>query len=74
MRIPKAMVDALGMQAGSELTIEMSSEGAHITIRPARDERPIRGRYRIEDLVAASSAESLGGEVEWGDPQGKEAW
>jgi len=74
VRIPKAIVDSLGMEVGSELTIELSADRSQITITPTRDARPVRGRHRIEDLVASSSPEAFDGEYDWGEPQGKEVW
>lgn len=74
IRIPKSMVDALGVGIGSELVVEMSGDRPGITITPATDSRPVRGRHRIEDLIAASSPDAIDGEYDWGGPQGKEAW
>lgn len=74
VRIPKDIVKSLGMRIGSELTIELSSDHSQITIRPAKDVRPVRGRHRIENLVASSSPDAFEGEHEWGEPRGKEAW
>ena len=74
VRIPKAIVESLGMQIGSELSIELSGDRSQITITPARDTRPVRGRHRIEDLVASSSPDAFDGEYDWGERQGKEVW
>ncbi len=74
IRIPKVLVETLGMEIGSELTIELSSDRSRITISPVEDSRPVRGRHRIEDLVAPSSPDAFEGEPGWGEPQGKEAW
>lgn len=74
VRIPKAMIESLGMEIGSELTIRLSSDGTRITITPARDGRPLRGRHRIEDLVASSSPDAFEGEFDWGEPRGGEVW
>lgn len=74
IRIPKKIVDLLGMEVGSELTIELSDDRTRITVTPTRDSRPVRGRHRIEDLVASSSPDAFSGEEGWDGPQGKEAW
>ncbi len=34
----------------------------------------IRGRYRIEDLVAKMPKDQEPCEVDWGDPEGQEVW
>ncbi len=74
IRIPKSMVEKLGLDLGSEVEVEVSSGHNHITVTPAKDVRPIRGRHRIEDLIAASSASAFDGGYDWGSPQGKEVW
>jgi len=74
IRIPKSIVDSLGMDVGSEVVVEMSEDRAQITITPATDSRPVRGRHRIEDLIASSSPSAFDGEFDWGSPQGKEVW
>lgn len=74
VRIPKAIIESLGMEIGSKLTIELTADRSQITITPARDARPVRGRHRIEDLVASSSPGAFKGEYGWGEAQGKEVW
>ena len=74
IRIPKKYVDTLGMEIGAELTVELSSDQSEIKIKPVVDNRPIRGRHKIEDLLAESSPDAFEGEVDFGVPQGKEVW
>lgn len=74
VRIPKDIVESLGMRIGSELTIELSGDRSQITITPTRDARPVRGRHRIEDIVASSSPDAFDGEYDWGESHGKEVW
>lgn len=74
IRIPKSIVDTLGLELGSEVVVEISQDHRRITVTPAEDSRPIRGRYRIEDLIASSSPSAFEGEFDWGSPQGKEVW
>jgi len=74
VRIPKNLVETLGLKIGSDLSIELSEDGSHIAILPVQDERPVRRRHRIEDLVAASSPDAFKGEVGWGESQGREVW
>jgi antitoxin MazE len=72
VRLPKTLLEALGIGVGAQVSIELSQDGRRITITPVTDSRPIRGRYRIEDLVAEPTERVL--EVQWGTPQGEEAW
>lgn len=74
IRLPKAVIARAGLTIGSEVEIELSENAMEITIRPARPSRPMRGRYRIEDLVARIPPDSAPGEVDWGDPRGEETW
>ncbi|MEX1117572.1 MAG: AbrB/MazE/SpoVT family DNA-binding domain-containing protein, partial [Terrimicrobiaceae bacterium] len=74
VRIPKAIVESLGMEIGSEVLIELSGDRSKITITPARDERPVRARHRIEDLVASSPPDAFAVEYPWGEPHGTEEW
>jgi len=67
-------VESLGMEIGAELTVELASDQSVITIKTAKDTRPIRARHKIEDLLAESSPDAFQGGVEWGTPQGKEVW
>jgi antitoxin MazE len=74
VRIPKAIVESLGMDIGSPLTVELSGDRLRITITPTGDDRPVRGRHRIEDLLASSDRNAFDGKEAWGEAQGKEAW
>lgn len=48
------------------MIVEISKDSSQITITPTAVSRPIRGRHRIEDLIAASSPKAFGGEDNWG--------
>jgi len=74
IRIPKTFLQTLGMEVGTELTLELADDNSTLIIKPAKDRRPVRGRHRIEDLVAASAPNAFEGEFDWGRPQGKEVW
>ncbi|MCF6313483.1 MAG: AbrB/MazE/SpoVT family DNA-binding domain-containing protein [Verrucomicrobiales bacterium] len=74
IRIPKRIVETLGMAIGSELVVELSADQSLITVIPTRDSRPVRGRHRIEDLVASSTPDAFESEYDWGEPQGREVW
>jgi antitoxin MazE len=74
IRIPKQLVDEIGVGVGSELRIRLSEDREGITIAPLRDSRPVRGRHRIEDLIAASRSDSFEGREHWKQSQGKEVW
>jgi len=74
VRIPKQLVERIGVHIGSEVLISLSDDQSTITIAPVQDSRPVRGRYRIEDLIAASQVDSFDGKEFWNSSQGKEVW
>lgn len=74
VRIPKQLVERLGVVIGGEVLISLSDDQSVITIAPVQDSRPVRGRHRIEDLIAASQTDSFDGREFWNSPQGKEVW
>lgn len=74
VRIPKQLVERVGIAIGNEVVISLSDDKSTIIITPARDTRPVRGRYRIETLVAESRSDAFDGKEVWTDSQGKEVW
>jgi antitoxin MazE len=74
VRVPKVILDTIGLKVGAEIEIELSDDSSVITIRPSVPSRPVRGRYRIEDLVAGIPRDGENEEISWGEPQGKEVW
>ena len=67
-------MDGLGVKVGTPVMVELSTDRTRITITPTTELRPLRGRYRIEDLIAGSDPKAFRGEHDWGGAQGKEAW
>jgi antitoxin MazE len=74
VRIPKQLVERIGVDIGSKVIISLNANQSTITIAPVRDTRPVRGRHRIEDLIAASQTDSFDGSEFWRNPEGREAW
>lgn len=74
VRIPKQLVERIGVDIGSEVLIFLSDDQSTITIAPVQDSRPVRGRHRIEDLIAASLPDSFDGKESWTNVQGREIW
>ena len=69
LRLPKSVLADTGLQVGDEVDVVVRD--GTILIEPVRK---IRGRYRLEDLVANLPREQGTGEVRWGEPVGREAW
>lgn len=51
--------------------MDISVKDGVMIIRPAKK---IRGKHRLKDLVARIPENYQIGEVDWGDPVGKEVW
>lgn len=66
IRISKAIAAAVNVEDGDP--VEISVEEGAIVIRPAAR------RYTIEELVEGITPKNLHREVDWGGPQGNEAW
>ena len=74
VRLPKSIIESMGMNVGAPVIVEVSGDGSRITITPATESRPVRGRHRIEDLIAESAPNAFSGEHDWGKAHGKEIW
>lgn len=74
VRLPKSIVESLGIEVGASVIVEISKDSSQITITPTAVPRPVRGRYRIENLIAESSPQAFDRGYDWGKAAGKEAW
>ena len=74
VRLPKSIVESLGISVGASVIVEVSGDHSRITITPDAESRPVRGRHRIEDLIAESAPDAFASEHDWGSAQGKEVW
>ena len=69
LRLTKDLLQRARLEVGDE--VEVSVKDGALIIAPARK---IRGRYKIEDLVANIPENHQPEEVDWGEPSGKEVW
>jgi len=69
LRLAKNVMKDAHLEVGDEVDVVVRD--GIIVIAPIRD---IRGRYRLEDLVAQIPEDYQAIEVDWGVPTGKEAW
>ncbi len=65
LRLPKHVIDHLGLEAGSSL--DVSVEDGKIVFLPVR-------LYDLEELVSGITDENRHGEFDWGEEAGKEQW
>lgn len=73
IRLPKALLNALQLEAGSSLEIELSPKKDAIVLRPAKPVPRVRGRHRIEDLAARMPKNYKTTGCKWG-ASGREVW
>lgn len=73
VRLPKALLSALHLAAGASVEIELTPKKDAIIVKPATAPSNVRGRYRIEDLVAAIPKSYKAEEFDWGTG-GREVW
>ncbi len=74
VRLPKSIVESLGISVGAQVIVEVSQDHSQITITPTEESLPVRGRHKIQDLIAASAKNAFAGEHDWGKASGKEVW
>ena len=73
VRLPKALLSALQLKAGASLEVTLSPKKDAIIVKPAKAASRVRGRHRIEDLVAAMPKRYKAAEFGW-DKSGREVW
>ena len=69
LRISKDLLANASLEVGDE--VDVSLQDGALVITPVKK---VRGRYRLEDLVAVIPGDYQPEEVDWGEPAGKEAW
>ena len=69
LRLTKNLLADAQLGVGDEVDIRVK-EGLMI-VTPAKN---IRGKYSLKDLVARIPENYRTGEVDWGEPVGKEVW
>ena len=73
VRLPKALLVALNLEAGAGVEIELSPKKDAIIVKPVKVPSRVRGRHRIEDLVANMPKGYKAAEFAWGT-SGREVW
>ena len=71
--MPKALLTALQIEPGASVEIGLSPDKDAIILKPVVATPRVRGRHRIEDLVAAMPKNYKAAEFDWGS-QGREIW
>ena len=69
LRLTKNLLTEAQIQVGDE--VELSVKRGTIVVSPAKQ---IRGRYKLEELIARIPENYQNNEIDWGKPVGKEVW
>jgi antitoxin MazE len=69
IRLAKNLLADAQLGVGDE--VDISVKDGIIIVTPAKR---IRGRHNLKDLVARIPENYQAGEVDWGEPVGKEVW
>lgn len=69
LRLNKELLENAQLEVGDEVDVSVKDDILIIT--PAKK---IRGKYRLEDLVAQIPEGHQPEELDWGEPSGKEVW
>ena len=67
LRIPKSIAEQTGVKEGS--AVELNVEDERLVVTPVKVEA-----YRLADLLERVTDENLHGEIDTGDPVGREVW
>jgi antitoxin MazE len=73
VRLPKALLAALQLEAGAHVEIGLTRKKDAIIVKPVKVPSHVRERHRIEDLAAAMPKGYKAAGVEWGT-SGREIW
>jgi antitoxin component of MazEF toxin-antitoxin module len=73
VRLPQFLLASLNLEPGADVEIELTPKKDAIIMRPAKMSSRVRGRHRIEDLVAAMPIGYKTAGFEW-HTSGREVW
>jgi antitoxin MazE len=69
VRVPLKLLEEVNISVGDE--VDVTVQDGTIVVSPSQR---IRGRYRLEDLLAQMPEDYEAAEVDWGVPVGREDW
>jgi antitoxin MazE len=69
LRLPKQLLEDAHISVGDD--VDVTTQDGVIVIAPVRT---VRGKHRLQELVARIPKDYEIGEVAWGGPVGREAW
>jgi antitoxin MazE len=69
VRFPTKVLAEAGITVGDEVNLTVAA--GRVIVEPSKR---VRGRYRLEDLIARMPADYEPQEEDWGEPVGLEVW
>lgn len=66
LRLPRHIIDEAHLEEGSPVDLSVRDGMVVVT--------PVRKKFKLEDLLAQMKDEDKAAEVDWGGPEGEEAW
>lgn len=69
VRVPLKLLDEIKIAVGDE--VDVAVQEGRIVVSPSQR---IRGKYRLEDLLAQMPKDYEPSEEDWGSPVGREDW
>ena len=67
LRLPSHIARESRLEEGAAVTIEVQKDGSLIVT-------PVRGKFRLAELLSGMPEGARSGEVDWGKPEGEEPW
>lgn len=69
VRLPKKAVDRLNLRAGNTVVVHESVRSGTLSIIPVK-----LSTYTLAEMLSRITDENRHGEINWGNPVGKEVW
>ncbi len=66
VRIPQPIANAVGLEIGTVVDVKVVDNTIVIST--------VKKKHTLEDLLVGVTPELIGGEYDWGEPVGNEAW
>jgi len=67
VRIPAAVLEAIQVRIDEE--VDIREEAGRIVIEPVREKK-----YKLVDLLKGITEDNIHAEIDFGSPEGREAW
>jgi len=69
IRVPKKVIEQANLKVGEDLSL--SIDGRSIVLTPVKT---TRRKFKLEEILKGVTPGDIGGELDWGQPVGKEIW